>query len=303
MNSRAVEGLLQPVADDRLVDALDLDVHLQGGDAVPRAGDLEVHVTEGILLAEDVGQDREPAVGLRHQAHRRAGDRGLDRHTGIHQRERRAAGRGHRGRPVRRHALADEADDVRELIVVGKHGHQRPLGQVAVADLAPAGPTHRLVLAGAVRRHVVVVEIALLGDRADRVDPLDVRGRAERRDRQRLRVTTREQPRAMGPRDQPDVDRDGPDIRDAAAVHPDPLVENELADGLLVDQPEQALADTGVAARRLEQALGVTTRAVAPGSSRRSAPSGSRCDWAGRWRTTAAMQRSLRHRAAPDGSG
>src|SRR5690349_11521471 len=60
-----IESLLQATADDGLVDALDLDVHLQRGDAIARPRDLEVHVTEGILLAEDVRQDREPAVWLR----------------------------------------------------------------------------------------------------------------------------------------------------------------------------------------------------------------------------------------------
>src|SRR3972149_371540 len=49
-------GLLQAVADDRLGDALDLDVHLQGRDAVARAGHLEVHVPEGVFLAQDVGE-------------------------------------------------------------------------------------------------------------------------------------------------------------------------------------------------------------------------------------------------------
>ena len=57
---RAARAWLEAVADDRLADALDLDVHLQGGDAVPRAGDLEVHVADRVLLAEDVGQDDEP---------------------------------------------------------------------------------------------------------------------------------------------------------------------------------------------------------------------------------------------------
>jgi hypothetical protein len=52
---------------------------------------------------------------------------------------------------------------------------QRTLGQVAVPDLTPSGTAHRLVLAGAVRRHVVVMEVALLGERADRVDALHVR--------------------------------------------------------------------------------------------------------------------------------
>ena len=145
------EGLLEAVADDRLVDALDLDVHLQGGDAVPRAGHLEVHVADRVLLAEDVGQDDEPAVRLADQAHRRAGDRRRDRHARVHQGEGRAAGRGHRGRAVRRQALRHEPDDVRELVVARQDRDERPLGEVAVPDVAPAGAAHRLVLARANR--------------------------------------------------------------------------------------------------------------------------------------------------------
>ena len=37
-------------------DAVDLRVELQGRDGVGRAGDLEVHVAEGVLGTEDVGQ-------------------------------------------------------------------------------------------------------------------------------------------------------------------------------------------------------------------------------------------------------
>ena len=66
-------------------DAVDLDVHLQRGDAVARAGDLEVHVAEVILVAEDVGQHLE-VVAFLDQAHRDAGDRRLDRHARVHQR-------------------------------------------------------------------------------------------------------------------------------------------------------------------------------------------------------------------------
>src|SRR3990172_8978790 len=81
------QGLLEAVADDRLVDAPDLDVHLEGGDALAGAGDLEVHVADGILLAEDVSQDDEPAVGLADEAHRRTGNRCRDRHAGVHEGE------------------------------------------------------------------------------------------------------------------------------------------------------------------------------------------------------------------------
>ena len=59
---------------DLLGDAGDLDVHLQRGDAALGAGDLEVHVAEVILVAEDVGEHRE-ALALQDQAHGDAGDR------------------------------------------------------------------------------------------------------------------------------------------------------------------------------------------------------------------------------------
>ena len=38
-------------------DALDLDVHLKSGDAVAVARHLEVHVSQGVLASEDVGED------------------------------------------------------------------------------------------------------------------------------------------------------------------------------------------------------------------------------------------------------
>ena len=37
-------------------DALDLDVHLQGGDALVGAGDFEVHIAQVIFGAQDIGQ-------------------------------------------------------------------------------------------------------------------------------------------------------------------------------------------------------------------------------------------------------
>ena len=46
------------VAQDLEGDAGDLDVHLQGGDAVRGAGDLEVHVAEVVLVALDVARGR-----------------------------------------------------------------------------------------------------------------------------------------------------------------------------------------------------------------------------------------------------
>src|SRR5262249_40918810 len=92
-------GLLQRRLDDRLVDAVDLEVELDAGDAQAGAGDLEVHVAEVVLVAHDVGQQRE-AVAVLDQADGDARDRVDDGHAGVHQRQRAAAGAGHAGAAV-----------------------------------------------------------------------------------------------------------------------------------------------------------------------------------------------------------
>ena len=58
-----------------------------------------IHVAEVVFVTEDVGQDGELLAFL-DQAHGDTGDRRLDRHTGIHQREGGAAHGGHRAGTV-----------------------------------------------------------------------------------------------------------------------------------------------------------------------------------------------------------
>ena len=120
----AVLGLGEGDPHDLLGDALDLDVHLERGDAVLRAGDLEVHVAEMILVAEDVGEDGE-AVVLLDQAHGDARHRLLERNAGVHQRQRGAADRRHRGRAVRLGDLGDDAERVGEVMVRRQHRTER----------------------------------------------------------------------------------------------------------------------------------------------------------------------------------
>src|SRR5215207_7926314 len=96
----ALVGLIERIAEDVEGDAGDLDVHLEGGDALLGSGDLEVHVAQVVLDAGDVGE-HDVVVALLDQPHRDAGDRrghgdtrGLERHRG------RADG-AHRRRAVR----------------------------------------------------------------------------------------------------------------------------------------------------------------------------------------------------------
>ena len=57
MNSRLSAGLFHRLAHDFDRDALHLDVHLHGGDAVDGAGNLEVHLAESVFEALDIRQD------------------------------------------------------------------------------------------------------------------------------------------------------------------------------------------------------------------------------------------------------
>src|SRR5438309_1847218 len=138
--------LVQRLGHDLVGQAFDLNVHLQRGNAIARAGDLEVHVAQRVLDALDVGQHRELAFA-RDQAHRDAGDRGLDGHTRVHQGEGRAADRGHRRRAVGAEDLGDDADRVGPLFDRWNDRKQSPLGKCAVADVAPARTAQRSRLA------------------------------------------------------------------------------------------------------------------------------------------------------------
>ena len=84
--------LFKRLADDIIRQAHDLQIHLDGCDAFFSTADLEVHVAEKVLKPLDIDHGH-PAVALGNQAAGNAGDRALDRHARVHQRQRRAADR------------------------------------------------------------------------------------------------------------------------------------------------------------------------------------------------------------------
>ncbi len=57
-------GLFERRLDDRLVDAVDLEIELDARDAATGAGDLEVHVAVVIFIAHDVGQSTKRSGSL-----------------------------------------------------------------------------------------------------------------------------------------------------------------------------------------------------------------------------------------------
>ena len=78
--------LRQRLLHDGEIEALDLDVHLDGRDPRACPGDLEIHVAKVVLGTENVGEDRVFPSFL-DQAHRDTGDSAAHRHAGVEERE------------------------------------------------------------------------------------------------------------------------------------------------------------------------------------------------------------------------
>ena len=188
--------LLECALHDLSRDSRDLDVHLQCGDAVSRAGDLEVHVAEMVLGTLDVREDH-VVIALLHEPHRDPRDGCLDGNARIHERECRAAHGTHRRRAVRFKCLRDQANRVRKLVRRRNHRLERTLCERTVSDVAPLRAAHHPRLAHRVRGEVVVVHVAAVGLERQVVDPLSLLRRAEREQRHDLRLAAREQARAV----------------------------------------------------------------------------------------------------------
>ena len=122
--------------------------------------------------------------------------------------------------------LGDDADRVGELRRGRQHRPNRPPGELAVADFAPARRAHAAGFADRVGGEVVVEQEALLVGPLERVDVLLVLAGAERRHHQRLGLAAGEQSRAVGARQHADLGEDRPDRRQVAAVDAALVVED-----------------------------------------------------------------------------
>ena len=130
------------------------------------------------------------------------------------------------------------------------HRRQRAAGQVAVADLAPAGAAQELHLAHGERREVVVQQEALLALALQRLDDLDVLGGAEGAGHQRLGLAAGEERGAVGAGQEADLAGDLADLVEGAAVEALALVEHRLAE-LVLDHLVEDRLDPAAPARRV----------------------------------------------------
>ncbi len=134
-------GLLQGFLQHFVGQAVHLDIHLGSGDTVLGTGHLEVHVTQVILIAQDIGQDGIAVVrtlGIGNQTHGHTGNRLADLHTRIHKGQAAAADGSLRRGTVGFQDIGNHTHGVREFRSLGHNGLEGTPGQVSVADFTTA---------------------------------------------------------------------------------------------------------------------------------------------------------------------
>ena len=235
-------GLLQSGGKNVCRNAVELGVELQGGDEFGGAGHLEVHVAEGVFGAEDVSERLVDVLAVDvagHEAHGDACDRSLQRNASGEQGQRGGADGTHGGGTVGADCLGDLTDGVRELLTARQHRHEGLLGEGAMADLAALRGTDAAGLTGGVRRHFVIVHVALGLRAGQRVDLLLHLEHVQGGDAQNLGLATLEQGGAVHARHNVHLGGQGADVAQATAVDAVVLGEDAAAHDLTLQLLER----------------------------------------------------------------
>ena len=238
--SAVLAGVVDGGGHELVADALELEVELEAGDSLFGSAELEVHVAEVILAADDVGQQGVAGeltliVILGHQTHGDTGDGALDGNTRIHEGEHAGADGGHRGGAVGLHHLAGDAEGVREVFLARDDREDGALGEGSVTDLAAVLSSETAGLADTEGREVVVQQEALGGlAAAVPVDHLGLVGGAERRQGHRLGLATGKQSRSVGAGENGGLAGKLTELGEAPSVAALLLVEDADAEGLLL---------------------------------------------------------------------
>ena len=227
----AFVGLSQGNLHDFLVDAFDLDIHLQGGDTVFGTGHLEVHIAQVVFVTQNVGENSK-LVAFLDKTHGNASHVVLHRDAGVHQGQAPAADARHRRRAVRFADFRDHADRVLEIFFRRQHSGQSALSQTAMADFAALGAAHAARFTGGKRGHVVVQHKAFMRFTQQTVNDLFVLLRTQRRNDQSLGFTTGKQCGTVGARKHALADFDRAHGLRVAAVDTRFAIQNLGADKL-----------------------------------------------------------------------
>ena len=156
----ATFSLSQSLGKDILVDAINLNIHLDSSDTLFGACYLKVHIAQSILQALDIGQNGE-VFAILNQAHSYTSYRSLNGHACIHQGQSACANRAHGGGTIGFQNLGYQTNCIGEFFLRGNYGLQSTLSQCTVTDLATARAAQRLGFAYGIRREIIVVDVTL----------------------------------------------------------------------------------------------------------------------------------------------
>jgi len=227
-------SLCQSTLEDFVAKTIDLDIHLSSGDTVSGTRYLEVHITEMVFVTEDVGEDRVVrTLVLRDQTH---GDTryGLsDGYTSVTQSERTSTYCSHRRRAVRLEDVGDDTDYVG--VLSWEHALEGAVSEVPMTDLTAADTTLWASVTGREGREVIVEEESFLTVVEYVVDELLIALRTQRDRRQRLRLTTGEDCRAVRSGQVICFDPDRTDLGGLTTVKALAFVEDSTAHSFLLD--------------------------------------------------------------------
>ena len=145
---------------DILVDAINLNIHLDSSDTLFSACYLKVHIAQSILQALDIGQNGE-VFAILNQAHSYTSYRSLNGHACIHQGQSACANRAHGGGTIGFQNFGYQTNCIGEFFLRGNYGLQSTLSQCTVTDLATARAAQRLGFAYGIRREIIVVDVTL----------------------------------------------------------------------------------------------------------------------------------------------
>ena len=155
--------MFKSASEDFFVDALDLDIHLDCGDAFRRTCDFEVHIAEEVFKTLDVGEHCDfVALFVLDKSHCDTCDGCFDGNACVHKCERAAANGRLRSRTVGAQNVGYRADCVGELLFGRKHGFESAFCKCAVSDFTTTGALESLCFACGVTGHVVLMHVSLV---------------------------------------------------------------------------------------------------------------------------------------------
>ena len=206
--------------------ALDFDIHLDSGNTLCGARNLEVHIAEEVFKSLNIGKHLEVARFLIFdKTHSNARNRRFDGNAGVHKRHCRTAHGSHGRRAVWRKNVVNHSYCIGEAVLVGKHGNKRALCKCAVTDFASAGGTQCLSLARAVAGEVVLMHISFWSFFVKTFKLLRFGKHTKRAGCKRLGLSSCEHCRAVHARKHSAFAPDGTNVLQASAVGTDTLVE------------------------------------------------------------------------------